>query len=117
MEIRGLSELSHKKKVVVFLIGGQVSISLAFMAFTAIVIFGGLETFNYIPKALTALMIMLSGPINLVTITTFPLFAAISTILCAGFAVFAIKWTSYLLTSCFMVTWFFSAASGLVYAA
>lgn len=117
VKLKDLSGLPYTQKVVIFVIGGQVSISLIFIAFFAVVLVGGLETFNHIPKILTALMVMLSGPINLLTISTFPVFAVLSTFVCALLAAGAIKWSSELLALFFLLAWYITGLSGLVYAA
>ena len=107
------SSLSRKRKVVVFLIGVQVSVSLSLVAFDAFLFY--LTNFTSTGSYSVLLMLVLAGPINLITVSSIPIFAAISTILAVGLAGLAIRWSSYILTACFLAVWYISGASVLLF--
>lgn len=65
---------------------------------------------------LALLLILASGPINWLGLQSFPVFCLIATIACGCLAAAAIRMTSYLLTLAFVLLWWASGNSGLIYA-
>lgn len=114
MEHEDQPKTSFKRIIIVFLISALVLFSVASSVFF---FFADQATLNAMSFNLKASLTMYSGAINLATISIFPIFAAISTIVCAGLAWLAIKMPSYGVTALLFFAWLVSGMSGLVYAA
>jgi len=106
---------NHKRAVIISVIVAQLILAIALMGFFAY------RTYTPGPDPdlgkLVFLLILASGPINWLGLHTFPVFCLISTIVCGCLAAAAIRMTSYLLVLAFVLLWWASGISGLIYAA
>ncbi len=106
---------NHKRAAIVSVIAAQLVLAIALVGLFAY------RTYTPGPDPdlgkLVHLLILASGPINWLGLHTFPVFCLISTVVCGCLAAAAIRVTSYLLVLAFVLLWWASGISGLIYAA
>lgn len=108
--------INNKKTVLILIIAIQILIAISFTGFFACKVCRPPDFLEYIGPRFVMLMVVASGPINFPGMSTFPVFCIISFIFCALLAVIAVRKSSYLLALIFVLAWWASGISGLIYA-
>lgn len=107
--------LSDKRKVIALVIGIQIMVAITCTGFNVYRVYIEPESGLRVGLFFFIAMSLLSGPINLTAVSNFLLFSTISVVVGIVLIFFAISRPSYVLMSCFLLAWWISGVSGLMF--